>query len=256
MTDFHEFNYKDCELIDAQQVNAYFDLSLDEADPTKLIFDNSWGTQVLDLTPAIKAGETVTHLMLDPDTNPEYLRYDNEAGDSDCIHGDDLSRIISMRYLKDVYQGTAPTAGDVYMYNTDGSFHTYPLQSTVNTINSRLSSLEGRATSLEQRMSNAEAGITSNTARISTAESNITALGNRVTNLEDRMTAAETAITNIQSRLSAIESAIYNWSNDKTTKIPRGNINVYGDITNNNSHTWGIFTHATNSNITNDLYFS
>ena len=54
MTMLKEFNYKDCELIDAQLVNAYFDLSLDPADPTKLIFDNSWGTQTLDLTPAIK----------------------------------------------------------------------------------------------------------------------------------------------------------------------------------------------------------
>lgn len=256
MTTLEEFNYKDCELIDAHQVNAYFDLSLDEADPTKLIFDNSWGTQTLDLTPAIKAGETVTHLMLDPETNPVYLRYDNEAGDSECIHGDDLSRIISMKYLKDVYQGTVPTAGDVYMMNGDGYFHTFPLQSTVNTINNRLSLLENRATSLEQRMGNAESNIASNTSRITAAENNINVLGNRVSSLENRMTAAENAITALGNRISAIENAIFNWANDKNTKIARGNINVYGDITNNNSHTWGIFTHATNNNITNDLYFS
>ena len=227
-TPLEQFNYKDCELIDPQQVNAYFDLSLSEADPTKLIFDNSWGTQTLDLTPAIKAGETVTHLMLDPETNPVYLRYDNEAGDSECIHGDDLSRIISMKYLKDVYQGSTPAAGDVYMMNADGYFHTYPLQTFINNVNSSITSLGNRVSSLENRMN--------------LVEQNITALNATVNNLE--------------SRLHAIENAIFNWTNDKSTKIARGHINVYGDITNNDSHTWGVFTHATNNNITNDLYFS
>ena len=228
ITSLEQFNYKDCELIDPQQVNAYFDLSLDESDPTKLIFDNSWGTQILDLTPAIKAGETVTHLMLDPTTNPVYLRYDNEAGDSECIHGDDLSRIISMKYLKDVYQGSTPAAGDVYMMNADGYFHTYPLQTFINNVNSSITSLGNRVSSLENRMN--------------LAEQNIAALNATVNSLE--------------SRLHAIENAIFNWGNDKNTKIARGNINVIGDITNNSNYNWGIFTHSTGSPITNDLYFS
>jgi len=249
MTSLEEFNYKDCELIDAQQVNAYFDLSLDELDPTKLIFDSSWSTQTLDLTPAIKAGETVTHLMLDPSTSPVYLRYDNEAGDSECIHGDDLSRIISMKYLKDVDQTTGPVAGDVYMYNSDGTFHTYPLASTVSGINDRLTSLEGRATSLENRMSLAENNISALNTTVNSHET-------RIHNLENRMTAAEDNITAISNRVKAIEDAIFNWASDKNTKIPRGNINVYGDINNNDNHANGIFTHATDSNITNDLYFS
>ena len=248
-TDFHEFNYKQCELIDAQQVNAYFDLSLDDEDPTKLIFDNSWGTQVLDLTPAIKAGETVTHLMLDPENAPVYLRYDNEAGDSECIHGDDLSRIISMRYLKDVDQVTSPVAGDVYMLDSDGLFHTYPLQTNITNINNRLSALEGRATSLENRMGLAENNISALNTTVNSHET-------RIHNLENRMTAAESNITAIAARVKAIEDAIFNWDNDKNTKIARGNINVYGDIGNTDSHNNGIFTHATNSNITNDLYFS
>lgn len=227
-TDFHEFNYKPCELIDAQQVNAYFDLYLEEEDPTILSLENSWGKWSVDLTPAVKAAETVTHLMLDPETNPVYLRYDNEAGDSECIHGDDLSRIISMKYLKDVYQGSTPAAGDVYMMNADGYFHTYPLQTFINNVNSTLTSLGNRVSSLENRMT--------------LAEQNITALN--------------TTVNQLETRLHAIENAIFNWTNDKNTKIARGNINVYGDINNNDSHTWGIFTHATNSNITNDLYFS
>jgi len=42
---------------------------------------------------------------------------------------------------------------------------------------------------------------------------------------------------NIQQRLLNIEAAIYNWSADKNTKIPRGNIN------HNTDPTYGIFTH-------------
>ena len=45
--------------------------------------------------------------------------------------------------------------------------------------------------------------------------------------------ALENDITNLQQRLLAIENAIYNWNNDKNTKIPRSNINLYsGDVGN------------------------
>lgn len=63
-------------------------------------------------------------------------------------------------------------------------------------------------------------------------------------------------ITALENKVSAIENAIYNWDNDKTTKIPRGNINVYGDLGNTQNHDWGIFSHDKNNNINNDLYFS
>lgn len=63
-------------------------------------------------------------------------------------------------------------------------------------------------------------------------------------------------IQQVENRVSAIENAIYNWDGDKNTKIPRANINVYGDIGNTQNHDWGIFSHDKNTNITNDLYFS
>lgn len=63
-------------------------------------------------------------------------------------------------------------------------------------------------------------------------------------------------LTQLGNRISDIENLIYNYPADKTTKIPRGNINIYGDISNTQNHDWGIFTHDKNSNINNDLYFS
>lgn len=208
MTSVAEFNRYECPRIDALDVNAYFDLSLKDEDPTKLIFDSSWGTIELDLTPAIKAGETVTHLSLDPADNPTYLRYDNESGAAECIHGDDLSRIISFRYLKDVSQESEPADGDVYMYNAETNlFEPFDLKTFVNDTNTTIGRMQA-------------------------------------------------TINQLINRISDIENLIYNYPADKTTKIARGQINVYGDITNTNSHANGIFTHDPNSDITNDLYFS
>lgn len=216
MTSVTDFNHYECPKIDARQVDAFFDLRLGTEDPTKLLFDSSWGAlDPVDLTPAVKAAETITHLMLDPIDVPEYLRFDNEAGDSECIHGDDLSRIISMKYLKDVDQETRPIDGDIYVYDGDDNlFHTYAFIAFVNNVLQRLG------------------------------------------DLEQRMSAAEQAITNMGNRITAIENIIPFWSDDKATRLARGNINIVSDYTNSDNRDWGIFTHDKNNLIPNDEYFS
>lgn len=218
MTPIESFNRKECCLIDPSKVNAYIDIYLDPENPTGIILDTSWGEVELDLKSIVKAGETITHLELVEDG----LCYHKEDGTVDFISGDDLSRIISMQLLKDVNQDTPISGGDVYMFNeSTNKFEPFALQEFVD---------ETRAAIIRMN------------ARIQQVE-------NRVTNLETRM-------TNVENRTSAIENAIYNWGNDKTTKIARGNINVYGDINNSGSHNSGIFTHNPNTNVTNDQYFS
>lgn len=138
MTSITELNRNPCPQIDATDVNAYFDLSLSEEDRTKLIFDNSWGTQTLDLTPAIKAGETITHLMLDPASSPEYLRFDNEAGDSECIAGSDLSSIILMQRLGDVTQDETASEGDFYVMGADDKFHVRSIEEVAEEISQEI----------------------------------------------------------------------------------------------------------------------
>lgn len=235
-TPIEQFNIKDCEKIDALCVNAYTTLLLDPENPTGVILDTSWGQVKVDLKSIVKAGETVTHLYLAPVENPEGLCYEKEDGTTDYIPGDELSRIISMRLLKDVDQTVAPVSGDVYMYNeNDGLFHTYNLQTFIDVTNQHLTNIDATLANHQQQ---------------------INQLGTRVTNLENRMTAAENRITAVENRVSDIEGLIYNYPTDKTTKIPRGNVNVYGDIGNTGNHSNGIFTHNPNSNITNDLYFS
>ena len=138
MTNIDEFYHKDCERIDANCINAYVDYHLDEENPAGLCVNTSWGGGCLDLTSIVKAAETVTSLELTPAENPTCLTFNREDGQADCIHGDDLSRIISMTKLKDVDQTTAPVNGDVYIYK-NGKFYTFNLQQymddTANTIN-------------------------------------------------------------------------------------------------------------------------
>ncbi len=214
-TPIENFNQKECCKIDPLSVNAYTDLYLDPENPTGIILDTSWDQVKVDLLSVVKAGETVTHLYLAPEDDPEGLCYESEDGHKDYIPGDELSRIISLTLLKDIDQDQPITNGCVYMYNeVTKKFEPFDLQTFVNTTNHA-----------------------------------ITTINARIQQVENRVTAVE-------NKVSDIENAIYNWTNDKTTKIARGNINVYGDINNNNNHDHGIFTHDKNNNITNDLYFS
>lgn len=221
-TPIESFNRKECELIPGVKVNAYTDLYLDPENPTGIILDTTWGLSKVDLKSIVKAGETITHLYLAPENNPEGLCYEKEDGTTDYIPGDELSRIISMTLLKDVDQTKPIGGGKVYMYNsTTNKFEPYDLQTFVNNTNQHLTNIDNTLTNLQNQ---------------------ITALGTRVSNLENRM--------------NAIEGAIYNWANDKTTKIPRGNINIISDYTNSDNRNWGIFTHSTSNIIPNDEFFA
>lgn len=208
-----------CEKYDATIIDAYVDVALSDTDPTHLILDSSWGTTDLDLTPAIKAGETVTHMYLYPkpeDGDAEYLRFDPENGPADCIHGDDLSRIISMQKLKDVDQSTAPYDGGVYQYDeATGKFVLFNLKEFVTAVNNALT----------------------------TINATLTQYGNRLTNLENRVTAIEAILTPPANAPSNI-------------RLCWGNINSYSDCSNTSSRSWGLYTHDLSTTIPNDEYFA
>ena len=137
MTTIAEFNRQECPKVDARDVNAYFELSLNEDYPPELVLENSWGTYTVDLMPAIRYGETKTRMLIDGD----YLRYDGEDDDSDCIEGSALARIIPLTKLKDVDQTTPFVEGDALVMGSDGLFHRYSL-----------SDLEARVAALENQI--------------------------------------------------------------------------------------------------------
>lgn len=221
-TPIENFNRKECDLIPGIKVNAYTDLYLDPENPTGIILDTTWGESKVDLKSVVKAGETITRLYLAPETGePEGLCYEKEDGTTDYIHGDELSRIISMTLLKDVDQEVEPTTGDVYMYNANNLFSPYNLQAFIDATN----------TTLQRHAEAIEA-------------------------LQTQVASLQLQINNISGRLQTIENAIPLWDTDKSTKIARGTINIYGDVSNSMSKADAIFTHDKSINKVNDQMFS
>lgn len=230
-TPIEKFNVNECEMIDGKtRVNAYTDIYLDPENPTGIVLDTTWGEVHLDLKDVVKNGETITHLRLSPADDPTVLRYEREDGGVDCITGEELSKIIYLRYLADVEQPHTLQNGEVLMYDSaSDTFKYYNLASAISLINTTLGSLQTAVTNLQNSLS---------------------ALTNRVT-------TAEGNITNLQGRMSTVEAKLTPPSGvPNNVKVAFGNINTYGDITNTNLKTSGIYTHSPNTNVTNDQYFS
>lgn len=234
MKDFYETKCNP--FIDPANVNAYFKFSLDlNQAPTTLYLDSSWGCTGLDLEPLIKNGETITHLFLSPPDAPVSLQYNREdfgkdgapnAG-VDCIHGNELSRIISMQLLKDVNQNIPISDGNVYIFNANTNlFEPYPLKQTINNINTQLAN---------------------HASRISSLESNLAALIDHVDQLE---TFFRRWLNSIEERIAPPAGCPSN------ARIAHGNINLYSDYTNSGSRNWGLFTHDLSTTIPNDEQFA
>lgn len=133
VADFNRID--DCDKIDANCIDAFSEMTLDEEGV--LCVETSWGKQCVELEPVVKAFESCTSLYLSPEEDPNCLVYEKEerCGDNDCIHGDDLSRIISLQLLKDVDQTQEIADGDTYIYNAEtGLFEPYPLVETIGAI--------------------------------------------------------------------------------------------------------------------------
>lgn len=234
MKDFYE---QTCNpFIDPANIDAYFKFSLDlNQAPTTLYLDSSWSCTGIDLKPLIQNGETITHLFLSPPDAPTSLQFNREDfgrdgapnGGVDCIHGNNLSRIISMQLLKDVDQQTLVKDGDVYIFNGNTNlFEPYPLKETINQINIKLQNHE---------------------TRISSLESNLAALIDHVDQLEIFF---RRWLNSIEERIAPPAGCPSN------ARIAHGNINLYSDYTNSGSRDWGLFTHDLSTTIPNDEQFA
>lgn len=159
VADFNRID--DCDKINSDCIDAFSNLTLDE-DGT-LCSITSWGENCVDIAQAVKDHESCTSLYLSPDENPNCLVYEKEerCGDNDCIHGDDLSRIISMQYLKSTDQTKEITDGDTYIYNGEtGLFEPYPLAETIANLQTAIQNINAAITNLQNRMAVVEAKLT------------------------------------------------------------------------------------------------
>ena len=228
MSTIEDFNrIDDCNKIDPLCIDAYTDFELDPDNEADLCLHTPWGGDCLDLTSIVKAAESCTTLYLSPEDNPNCLVYEPEekCGDNICIHGDDLSRIISMTKLKDVDQSTQIGDGNVYVYNsTTGKFEPYNLVQQITNINTAIQNINAAITNLQ----------------------------GRVSGLEDRMTVVEEKLTPPADAPANV-------------KVVFGNINDYSDpnvVINEGSgtvttldKTHGLYTHTLASNAYGDEIF-
>lgn len=226
VTDFNRID--DCDKLDPRCIDAFSEVTLD--DEGVLCVETSWDKQCVELGPVVKAFESCTSLYLSPEDNPNCLVYEKEerCGDNDCIHGDDLSRIISMQYLKDVSQATPPSDGIVYMYNgTTNLFEPYDLKTTITNINTAIQNINATLANHE----------------------------NRIVSLESRMTAVENRVTAIEEKIAPPEGCPSN------ARIVHGVINIYGDYNaaidgsgtaTSLDKTHGLYSHSLNTNVPND----
>lgn len=153
MSTIADFNrIEDCDKIDPLCIDAYTDFDLDEDNDAGVCLHTPWGSVCLDLTSVVKSAETCTTLYLSPENDPNCLVYEPECGDNICIHGDDLSRIISMKYLKDVSQ-TPPYDGIVYMYNeVTHMFEPFDLKTALSNINTSIGNINASIQNLLNRV--------------------------------------------------------------------------------------------------------
>lgn len=206
--------YEPCDKIPGSFVDAYTDIKLDPKNPTGIILDTTWGEVRLDLKTIVKAGETITHLELAPETDPTVIRYTNEAGEYECISGDELSRIVSLQLLKDVDQTTPPEDGDCYVYNANtGLFETFPLSTTIGDLNTTINRLQAQ----------------------------ITALNNRLTVVEEKLTPPEGAPSDVKVAFGKI-----NLYSDKNAVVTDQGVVTALDKTH------GIYTHALSTDVYGD----
>ena len=164
MSTIADFNrIDDCDKIDPLCIDAYVDFDFDPESDTGICLHTPWGGNCLDLTEIVKNAESCTTLYLSPEEDPNCLVYvpEEKCGDNICIHGDELSRIISMQYLKDVTQETAPSDGIVYMYNSETNlFEPYDLKTTITNINTAIQNINATLSNHENRIHQIELKLT------------------------------------------------------------------------------------------------
>lgn len=219
--------------------------------PTSIQLVDSIGNQVFDLLPVIQAGETDTSIELITETRriryypEEYTRTEGESGCFYDICIPDIAALIDLNELRNVESPATLATGETIVYNaTTQQYEMFDLAGALAALGGDLSALVARIVALEGRTTTLEGKILEQNQKISQLTELVAQYQQAVENLTN-------TVNTISGKVSDIEGAIYNWASDKSTKIPRGNINVTSGGYNSNN---GIYTRAVNTN--NDLNFS
>ena len=186
--------------------------------PTAIQLVDSIGNQVFDLLPVIQAGETDTSIELLSDIRriryypEEWTRTEGASGCYYDICIPDIAALIDLNELRNV-EDAIPATGETIVYNaTTQQYEMFDLAGA-------LGDLSGDITNTNTRIDNLE-------NRVTTINNNLTTQTQRINQLFELVTQLTNALQALTQRVTDIEGAIYDWGNDKTTKIPRGTINI------------------------------
>ena len=179
---------------------------------------NPFMEQIFDLLPMIQAGETDTSLELLPEARQlcyypeEFTRTNGQKGKRCNICISDIAALMKLQEIGDV-EDKDPGTGDTIVYNSvTKQYELFNLTAKFNDIENQIKDNNDLVTNHTNKYEQTLKEINKQTARIN--------------ELYELYASLKDTVTGIEKRLLAIESAIYNWANDKTTKIPRGTINI------------------------------
>lgn len=200
--------YRDCDGILRRRVK----LGYVPDNPTAVQLVDSIGNQVFDMLPIIQAGETDTSIALLNDTRriryyPE--KWTRTGGQDGCFYDiciPDIEALMLVNEIGNVENPDVLSTGDILYYNaTTQKYEMFNLDTALGNIDSRITNLQTQIDDLRDDISD---------------------LNTVINNLRNAITSLTETVGSFNIRLQDIENAIYNWSNDKTTKIPRGTINI------------------------------
>ena len=186
---------------DSPQTN-YVRIGYVENEPTTIGVYSSWGDSKVDILPLIQKGETNTHLDLNKkDRTLDYYQelWISSNGHKGCINEICLTDVFALMHLNEIGDVNIPNphTGETIIYNeTTGKWEAYDLAGNITNLQNQINNLDGRVKKLVEDFNNAQTQI-------------------------------QKRFTTIENRISDIENIIYNYPSDKTTKIPRGNINIF-----------------------------
>lgn len=201
-------DYRDCDGILRRRVK----LGYVPDNPTAVQLVDSIGNQVFDLLPVIQAGETDTSIALLNDTRriryyPE--KWTRTQGQDGCYYDiciPDIEALMLVNEIGNVEDKDPIADGDILYYDvTEQKYVMFNLKTALADIDLAITNTNNRIDALSER---------------------VTTLEGDMTELQRQMRELIETVGALAIRVQDIENAIYNWTNDKTTKIPRGTINI------------------------------
>ena len=224
---------KGCGLIECDSPQAnYVRIGFVEGKPTSIGIYSSFGDSDIDLKRIVQLSETNTHIELNKtDRSLDYYQelWLSSEGHQGCINEICLVDVFALMHLNEIGDVKVPNphSGETIIYNeVTNSWEPYDLVGNIGNLQDQIDDINQDLEDFHETFNSFQSHVQNQFVQVN---AQINALGDRI---------------------SAIENAIYNWANDKTTKIARGNINITSGNTDSNK---GIFTHDGQAN--DDLNF-